>query len=45
MGKEKPFKPTLGKESLHEDSNNNGIKLIDFVTGKGMSISSIKFSH
>ena len=45
VGKETTFRPTIGKESLHEDSNNNGIRLIDFAIGKGMTVSSTRFPH
>lgn len=29
-------KSTIGKHSLYVNTNDNGIKLIDFVLGKGM---------
>uniref|UniRef100_A0A2C9LZR5 Endonuclease/exonuclease/phosphatase domain-containing protein n=1 Tax=Biomphalaria glabrata TaxID=6526 RepID=A0A2C9LZR5_BIOGL len=44
IGKEPAFRPTLGKESLHEETNNNGIRLVDFASGKGISICT-KFQH
>jgi hypothetical protein len=32
MGRENVFKPTMGNESLPEDSNNNGVKIVNFAT-------------
>jgi hypothetical protein len=31
VGREDIFKPTIGNESLHEISNNNEIKAVNFV--------------
>jgi len=42
-GREMQFSPTLGKESLHETSNGNGLRLISFAAGKNMIISSTTF--
>ena len=25
------FKPTIGNESLHQDSNDNGVRIVSFV--------------
>jgi len=34
LGRENIFKPTIGQESLHQDSNDNGVGLVNFVTSK-----------
>jgi hypothetical protein len=32
VGRENIFKPTIGKESLHQDSNDNGVRIVKFAT-------------
>ena len=32
VGRKNIFKPTIGQERLHQDSNNNGVRLINFST-------------
>jgi len=32
--REKIFKPTIGNENLHEDSNNNGVRILNFAHQK-----------
>jgi len=32
VGRENIFKPTIEQESLHQDSNDNGVRLINFTT-------------
>jgi len=32
VGREDIFKPTVGIESLHEISNNNGVRVVNFAT-------------
>ena len=44
-GKETHFIPMIGKESLHETSNGNGLRLISFAAAKDMIISSTTFPH
>jgi len=34
VGRENIFKPTTGQESLHQDSNDNGVRLVYFATSK-----------
>jgi len=43
VGRENIFKPIVGKESLHQESNNNGMRLISLCTDKGLVISSKQF--
>jgi hypothetical protein len=37
VGREDIFKPITGNESLHEDSNDNRIKVVNFATMKNLS--------
>jgi len=34
VGRENIFKSTFGQESLHQDSNDNGVRLVNFTTSK-----------
>jgi len=34
FGKEDIFKPTIGNESLYHESNDNGVRIINFATSK-----------
>jgi hypothetical protein len=34
LGREDTFKPTIGNESLHEDSNDIGVRVVNFDTSK-----------
>jgi len=34
VGRENIFKPTTGNESLHQDSNANGVRIVNFATSK-----------
>jgi endonuclease/exonuclease/phosphatase family metal-dependent hydrolase len=45
VGKENIFKPTIGKESLHQDSNDNGVRIINFATSKNLVVTSTVFPH
>lgn len=42
VGKENAYKATIGKHSLHDRSNDNGIRLINFAISKNMVISSTR---
>jgi hypothetical protein len=44
VGREDILKPILGNESLHETSNDNGIRVVNFATLKNL-IKSTTFPH
>jgi hypothetical protein len=44
VGREDIFKPTIGNESLHEISNDNGVRLVNF-TFKNLRVKSTMFPH
>jgi len=45
VGKEYIYKPTNGNESLHIETNNNRIKMIQFVIYKGFNVRSATFKR
>ena len=45
VGRMNIFKPTIGQESLHQDSNDNGVRLVNFVTSKNLVVMSTMFPH
>jgi hypothetical protein len=38
LGREDIFKPTIGNESLHEISNDNGVWVVNFSTKKNLIV-------
>ena len=45
VGRENILKPTIGQESLHQDSNDNGVRLVSFATSKNLVVKSKMFPH
>jgi hypothetical protein len=45
VGREDIFKPVIGNESLHEASNDNGVRVVKFLTSKNLILKSTKFVH
>ncbi|XP_022196882.1 craniofacial development protein 2-like [Nilaparvata lugens] len=45
LGKEACHRPTIGPYSLHDESNENGLRMIDFAGDNNMTISSTCFKH
>jgi len=45
VGKENIYKPTTGNESLHKETNNNRIKMIQFAISKGLNVRRTIFPH
>jgi len=45
VGKENLYKPTPGNESLHNETNNDGIKMIQFAIFKGFNVRRTTFPH
>jgi hypothetical protein len=41
--REDAFKPTIGNESLHQDSNDNGVRVVNFATSKNILVKSMLF--
>jgi endonuclease/exonuclease/phosphatase family metal-dependent hydrolase len=44
-GREDTFKPTTGNESLHQDSNDSGVRVVNFATSKNLVVNSTMFPH
>ena len=45
VGRENIFKPTIGNESLHQHSNDNGVRIVTFATSKHLVVNSTMFPH
>jgi hypothetical protein len=45
VGRENIFKPTMGHESVQQDSNDNGVRIINFPTSKNLVVKSTMFMH
>ena len=43
--RENILKPTIGQDSLHQDSNDNGVRLVNFATSKNLVVKSTMFPH
>ena len=45
VGRENIFKPIIGNHSLHQDSNDNGVRIVNFATSKNLVVKSTIFPH
>jgi hypothetical protein len=45
VGRNTIHQPTIGKHSLHESTNENGLGLVDFAADRQMAIQSTYFMH
>ena len=45
VGRENIFKPTTGNESLHQVSNDNGVRIVNSATSKNLVVKSTMFPH
>ena len=45
VGGENIFKSTVGNENLLRDSNDNGVKIMNFATSKKVVVKNIIFPH
>jgi hypothetical protein len=45
VGREDIYKPTIGNESSHEISNDNGVRVVNFATSKNLVVKSTMFPH
>jgi hypothetical protein len=45
VGRETVHQPTIGKHSLHDSTNDNDLRLVDFGVGRQIGIKSTYFMH
>ena len=45
LGREDIFKPTIGNERLHQDNNDNGVRIVNFATSKNLVLKIKMFPH
>ena len=45
LGRRNIFEPTFGNESLYQDINDNGVRIVNFATSKNHVVMSTMFPH
>ena len=45
VGREYIFRLTIQNESLHQDSDDNGVRIVNFTTSKNLDVKSMMFPH
>jgi len=45
LGRKDNLKPRTGNESLHQESNDNGIRAVNLATSKNLVVKSTMFLH
>jgi hypothetical protein len=45
LGREGIFKPTTGNDSVHEDSSDIGVSIVNFATSKNLVVTSMMFTQ
>jgi hypothetical protein len=45
VSREDILKPTIENESLHEISNENGVRIVNFAASKNLNLKSTMFPH
>jgi hypothetical protein len=45
VGRKNIFKPTIGNDSVHQDSNDNGVRIVNFSTYKKLFVKSTMFPN
>jgi len=45
VGRENIFKPTIRNESLRQDGNDNGVRIVNFATSKSLVVKSTRYPH
>ena len=45
VGRESIYKPTVKNESIHQDSNDNDVRIVNFVTPKNLVVKSTLSPH
>jgi hypothetical protein len=43
VGRENIFKPTTGNEGLHQETNDNGVRIVNFATTENLVVKSTMF--
>jgi hypothetical protein len=45
VGRENIFKPTIGNESVHQDSNDDGVRIVNFATSRNLVVNNTMYPH